>query len=72
MPFSHHRIDPAHIEAMRTAFDSVCRALQLKCESDDPMTEVIVTKIIALAKEGELDPERLASKVLADLADRAA
>jgi hypothetical protein len=72
MPFSKHHIDPAHIEAMRAAFQRVCDILQLKCDKDDPMTEVIVNKIVALAKAGEHDADRLASKVLADFADDAA
>jgi hypothetical protein len=33
------------------------------------MTEIIVTKIVELAKAGELDPERLCIAVLADLDD---
>jgi hypothetical protein len=69
MPFSKHHIDPAHIEAMRAAFKKVCEALLLKCDRDDPMTEIIVTKIVALAKAGEHDANRLAELVLNDLAD---
>jgi hypothetical protein len=53
MPFSQYHIDPAHIEAMRSAFQKVCDALQLKCEVGDPMTEIIVNKIVAAAKAGE-------------------
>jgi transposase len=53
MPFSKHQIDPAHIEAMRSAFQKACDALLLKCDVDDPMTEIIVNKIVALAKAGE-------------------
>jgi hypothetical protein len=69
MPFSQHHIDAAHIEAMRAAFREVCDALLLKCDRDDPMTEVIVNKIVALANEGERDANRLADLVLNDLAD---
>jgi hypothetical protein len=72
MPFSKHCIDPAHIEAMRAAFKKVCDARLLKCDKDDPMTEIIANKIVALAKVGEHDADRLASKVLADFADDAA
>jgi hypothetical protein len=68
MPFSKHRIDPADIEAMRAAFKKVCDTLLLKCDVDDPMTEIIVTRIVALAKAGEHDADRLAELVLADLA----
>jgi hypothetical protein len=36
------------------------------------MTEIIVAKIVALAKAGEHDADRLAARVLNDLADDAA
>jgi hypothetical protein len=36
---------------------------------DDPMTEVVVDKIVALAKAGEHDADRLAEHVLNDLID---
>jgi hypothetical protein len=69
MPFSKHRIDPADIEAMRAAFKKVCDTLLLKCDVDDPMTEIIADKIVALAKAGEHDADRLAELVLHDLVD---
>jgi hypothetical protein len=69
MPFGKHQIDPLYIEAMRSAFKQVCDALLLRCDVDDPMTEIIVTKIVALAKAGEHDANRLAELVLNDLAD---
>jgi hypothetical protein len=72
MPFSQYHVDPAHIEAMRTAFHVVCDSLQLECDVGDPMTEIIVTKIIALAKAGEHDADRLVELVLNDLAKDAA
>jgi len=67
MPFSKHPIDPAHIEAMRSAFHKVCDALELKGEVDDPMTEIIVNKIVALSNEGERDSDELTRRVLAEL-----
>jgi hypothetical protein len=69
MPFGKHHIDPAQIEAMRSAFHKVCDALMLRCDGDDPMTEIIITKIVALAKAGEHDASRLVELVLNDLAD---
>jgi hypothetical protein len=72
MPAFDDHIDPAHIETIRTAFYEVCDALQLRCDKDDPMTEIIVSKIIALATAGEHDADRLAMRVLNDLADEAA
>jgi hypothetical protein len=50
MPFSKHQIDPARIEAMRSTFHKVYDALLLKVDVDDPMTEIIVTKIVALSR----------------------
>jgi hypothetical protein len=69
MPFSKHYVEPEHIEAMRCAFKRVCDALMLKCGVDDPMTEIIVNKIVALGKAGEHDADRLAERVLNDLID---
>jgi hypothetical protein len=69
MPFSKYNIDREHIEAMRAAFYGVCDALLLKVEVDDPMTEVIAEKIVALAEAGEHDARRLAEHVLNDLVD---
>jgi len=39
---------------------------------DDAMTEIIVNKIVGLAKAGEHDADRLAEEVLADLVGKAA
>jgi hypothetical protein len=69
MPFSKYNIDPKHIEAMRAAFYGVCDALLLTGAVDDPMTEVIAEKIVALAEAGEHDARRLAEMVLNDLVD---
>jgi hypothetical protein len=70
MPFSKYVVDPAHMETMRSAFRRVCDALDLRCGPDDPMTEIIVMKIIELARAGEVDPGRICSKVLLELAGR--
>jgi hypothetical protein len=69
MPFSKYYIEPEQIEAMRAAFHKVCDALLLNGDIDDPMTEVIANKIVALAKAGEHDAHRLAEHVLNDLID---
>jgi hypothetical protein len=66
MPFSEY-IDPERIEVMRAAFNRVCDVLRLECSKDDPMTEIVVEKIVELAKDGELDPERLCIDTLAAL-----
>jgi hypothetical protein len=71
MPFSNYKADSDLMEAMRAAFHRICKALQLNCDLEDRITEVIVTKIVELAKSGERDPEILCGKVLADLETQA-
>jgi hypothetical protein len=67
MPFSKHIVDPAHIETMRTAFQKVCAAMQLDCKPGEPLTDVIVVKIIEHARAGETDPDRLCARVVIEL-----
>jgi hypothetical protein len=65
MPFRNY-LDSEHIEAMRAAFDRVCDVLRLNGNTEDPLTELVVLRIVELAKAGELDPERLCIGVLAE------
>jgi hypothetical protein len=51
------------------AFYRVCDALLLKGEVDDPMTGIVVAKIVALPKAGEHDADRLVEQVLNELVD---
>lgn len=73
MPFGKRLKDlawrPEHIEAMRSAFEKVCEVRKLKCGPGDPRTDLIVIKIIELAKAGEADPDRLCSQALLELVD---
>jgi hypothetical protein len=66
MPFPRYDVDPEMMEAMRAAFYRVCDVLQLSCDREDPLTEIVVTKIVELAKAGERDPEKLCFDVLAE------
>jgi hypothetical protein len=59
MPFSKLDQDPEHIDAMHEAFRRVCDILQLQCSREDPLTDLVVMKIMELAKAGERDPEVL-------------
>jgi hypothetical protein len=70
MPFGKYDSDPAHIEAMRSAFRKVCGVLQLDCKHGEPATDLIVMKIVEHAKAGELDPDWLCSRVLLEMATR--
>jgi hypothetical protein len=44
------------MEAMRAAFYRVCDILQLSCDREDPLTEIVVTKIVKLAMAGNRPP----------------
>jgi hypothetical protein len=69
MPFSKYNacVEPDLMEAMRAAFYRVCDVLQLSCDREDPLTEIVITKIVELAKAGERDPDKLCFTVLAEL-----
>jgi hypothetical protein len=69
MPFSKYNADfnADLMEAMRAAFYRVCDILQLSGDREDPLTEIVVEKIVELAKAGERDPEVLCIDVLAQL-----
>ena len=60
--------DHEDITAMSMALDDVCKTLNLR--DDNSAREVIATRIIDLAKEGERNPMRLRDRILheADLA----
>jgi hypothetical protein len=67
MPFSKIMIDPSHLPAMKAAFEKICHALGLRCEADDPLTDLVVMFIVGHAQAGELDPDRLYELTLLDL-----
>jgi hypothetical protein len=69
MPFSKYNADfnADLMEAMRAAFYRVCNILQLSGDREDPLTEIVVEKVVELAKAGERDPEVLCIDVLAQL-----
>ena len=69
MPFSKYDVDPAYVEMMRTAFYRVCES-ELTPGSEEDMTELVVLKIVELAKEGETDLDRLCSRALMELDPR--
>jgi hypothetical protein len=55
--------DPKAIESMSTAFEAVCKSLQLVTR-DDRITEIIARKVIEVAGTGERDPDRIQELVL--------
>jgi hypothetical protein len=71
MLVSKYDVNPTRIDAMRAAFRTVCLTMQFECESDNAMTNIIVTKIVGIATAGEFNPDRISSQVLAELAEGA-
>lgn len=67
MPFTNYTIDPTQLEAMKTAFRKVCGMLQIEGGVENPITEVIIMKIVALSTAGVRDPDELCGHVLLEL-----
>ena len=73
MPIRPHldgqKFDPETIRVMGLAFEMALIALRL-ADRDDLANEVVAQKIIALAKAGERDPERLCDGVMKEFGKR--
>jgi hypothetical protein len=67
MPFSKYNVEPNLVEMMRATFHRVCDALQIDGNTESPLAEAVVIKIMQLAKTDEVDPDRLCIDVLAEL-----
>jgi hypothetical protein len=55
--------DPETIEIMSAAYLGACKALNL-VDRDDPITEVVAKRILALAQRGERNPDRMCAEAL--------
>jgi hypothetical protein len=60
-------LEPDQIKAMRSAFKKVSEALKLDYRPDDPMTDLIVSRITECVNDGEIDPDRICSQVLMEI-----
>jgi len=58
--------DPEVISVMGTAFEDVCKALEVSGRTD-VTKEIVATKVIRLARDGETHPIALREKVLGEL-----
>lgn len=65
MPTNAHpsAFQPEQIEAMHLAYEKACAALRPGGPTD-AVNDLVATKIVELAKAGELDPERLCRRTL--------
>jgi hypothetical protein len=57
---------PEEVEILVSAFDSTLQQAGL-VDREDPMTLMVAQEIIAIARDGERDPERLCARTLAVL-----
>jgi hypothetical protein len=55
--------EPEAIEGMTAAYENALEVLQLT-DRNDPITELVARKIIAIAEASETDPGRLCSRAL--------
>ena len=63
IPFvQDNAFDPDALRAMSTALEEVCRKLEVN--GDRRAREAMAVRIIALARRGERDPERLSDRLL--------
>jgi hypothetical protein len=60
------RFDLEGERALRVAFEMVCIGLRTR-DCDDGVKQAIATKLIALAKTGERNPDILCEEVLKDI-----
>jgi hypothetical protein len=67
MPFRNYAVNPGDIEAMCTTLHMVCQALDLDCDEFNPMTNLIVDRIVELARSGDINPLHLSDQVLLSL-----
>jgi hypothetical protein len=67
MPFRNYAVKPGDIEAMCTTLRMVCEALDLECDESNPMTNLVVGKIVQLAQSGDINPLHLSDQVLLSL-----
>ena len=58
--------DPETNRVMGLAFEATMASLRL-ADREDPFAAIIARKIIALAKAGESNPDRLCERVLGDV-----
>jgi hypothetical protein len=63
------KCDPETKRVMGVAFEMTRAALKL-ADRADLATEIVAKKIIELAKQGEIDPDRLCERALIDLREQ--
>jgi len=62
-PLSGGTFEPQDIEAMSSAFEEVCKVLEIQHDATHEK-EVVAVRIIELCRRGERRPARLAERVL--------
>ncbi len=58
--------EPAEIDALTEAFETICRALKLG-KSKEALREKVAQKVIVFAELGERNPEKISQYVLKEM-----
>jgi len=64
--FQEASFNPEEIERMVAAYEAALKSLGLT-DRADPLTELVVQKIIAIFRNGEHEPSRICSRALLEL-----
>jgi hypothetical protein len=60
--------DPARVSIMVEAYECACRELNLTCNKNDPLTEILARKILEITQaEAEPDAKRVCQQSLQEL-----
>jgi hypothetical protein len=65
--FKNAPFGPEEIKILVAAYEETLRTLGLKQRDDDPLTELVAKKIIAIAQTGVRDPALIARRAIKDL-----
>lgn len=60
-------LGPKEVRSVIEAYEQTLHALSVNKERDDPLTEMIATKIIKLAQTGVHDPAQLSALAIQEL-----
>jgi hypothetical protein len=65
--FKNAPFGPEEIAILVAAYEETLRALGLKQRDDDPLSELVAKKIIAIAQTGIRDPTLIAKRAIKEL-----
>jgi hypothetical protein len=58
---------PEEVAGLTAAYERACESLLLNNRKDDPLSELVASKIIEVAQTGERDPIRICARAISEL-----